>query len=190
MTPVRVVDRGVRPPGAGLDDIIHVVGMQPDLQDRHFGVVLQGPLQPVVEGARRLVGGEKGAGEADAGNGGARGDRHLGVGVDGEVRAAQAIEASVAPSAHGSPRLPWPSRPRWPTKASGLKCKGTKVKPRCWNPCWHPLLEPLSALEPYAGTPCWNPLSALEPLLEPLLEPPFFALEPLLEPVLEPPFPR
>ena len=28
MTPLRLVDRGVRPPGASLDDIIHVVGMQ------------------------------------------------------------------------------------------------------------------------------------------------------------------
>ena len=31
---------------------------------------------------------------------------------------------------------------------------------RCRNPCWNPLLEPLCALEPYAGT---------------LLEPPFCA---------------
>ena len=73
MTPLHLVDSGVRPPGAGLDDIIHVVRMQPDLQDRHGGVVLQDPLQPVGEGARRLVGGEKGAREADAGNGGAEG---------------------------------------------------------------------------------------------------------------------
>ena len=103
MTPLRLVDGGVRPPGAGLDAIIHVVGMQPDLQDRHIGVVLQEPLQPVGEGARRLVGGEEGAGEADAGNGGARGDCHLGVGVGGEVGAAQPIGASIARSAHGSP---------------------------------------------------------------------------------------
>ena len=60
MTPLHLVDGGVRPPGAGLDDIVHVVGMQPDLQDRHIGVVLQDPLQPVGEGARRLVGGEEG----------------------------------------------------------------------------------------------------------------------------------
>ena len=62
MTPLRLVDRGVWPPGAGLDDIIHVVGLQPDPQDRHIGVVLQDPLQPVGAGARRLVGGEEGAG--------------------------------------------------------------------------------------------------------------------------------
>ena len=103
MTPLRLVDRGVRPPGAVLDDIIHVVGMQPDLQDRQSGVVLRDPLQPVGEGSRRLVGGKEGAGEADAGNGGARGDHHLGVGVGGEVAAAQPIGASIAPSAHGSP---------------------------------------------------------------------------------------
>ena len=62
-----------------------------------------------------------------------------------------------------------------------LKCKGTKVKRRCWNPCWNPLLEPLLALEPsagtlleppfcvgtLAGTPAGTPLSALEPLPEP-----------------------
>ena len=103
MTALPLVDGGVCPPGAGLDDIIHDVGMQPDLQDRHIGVVLQDPMQLVGEGARRLVSGEEGAGEADAGNGGALGDRHLGVGVGGEVRAAQPIRASIAPSAHGSP---------------------------------------------------------------------------------------
>ena len=47
------------------------------------------------------------------------------------------------------------------------------VKQRCRNPCWNPLLEPLSVLEPSAGTllePTFGagtPLSALEPLLEP-----------------------
>ena len=98
MMPLRLIDSGVRPLGAGLDDIIHVVGMQPDLQDRQIGVVLRDPLQPVGEGARRLVGGEEGEGEADAGNGDARGDRHLGVGMGGEVRAAQPIGAGIAPS--------------------------------------------------------------------------------------------
>ena len=103
MTPLRPVDGGVRPPGAGFDDIIHVAGMQAKLQDRHNRIVLHDPTQPVGEGARRLVGGEEVAGEADAGNGGARGGRHLRVGVGGEVRATQPIRASIAPSAHGSP---------------------------------------------------------------------------------------
>ena len=40
MTPLRLVHGGVRPSGAGLQDIIHVVGVQRDLQDRHLGVVL------------------------------------------------------------------------------------------------------------------------------------------------------
>ena len=103
MTLLRLVGGGVWPPGAGLDDIINVVGMQPDLQGRDIGVVLQDPLQLVGEGARRLVGGEEGAGEADAGIDGARGDRHLGVRVGGEVRAAQPLGVSIATSAHGSP---------------------------------------------------------------------------------------
>ena len=86
-----------------------------------------------------------------------------------------------SPECPRQPRQPWPSPPRGPTKACGLKCKGTKVKQRCWNPCWNPLLEPLSALEPSAATlleppfcagiparsPAGTPLSALEPLLEP-----------------------
>ena len=71
MTPLCLVDGGVRPPGAGLDDIIHVIGVQRDLHDRHLGVVLWGPVHPVGEGAGLLVGGRDGAGEADAGNGGA-----------------------------------------------------------------------------------------------------------------------
>ena len=70
ITPLRLVDGEVRQPGAGLDDILHVVGMQPDLHDRHIGVVLQDSMQRVGEGAGLLVGGEDGAGEADAGNGG------------------------------------------------------------------------------------------------------------------------
>ena len=93
-------DGGVRPPGAGLDDFIHVVSMQPDLQGRQSRVVLQDPLQLIAEGAKRLVGGEDGAREADACNGGARGDRHLGVGAGGENSAAQPIRDSIA---HGSP---------------------------------------------------------------------------------------
>ena len=60
-------------------------------------------MQLVGEGARWLVGGEEGADEADASNGGAQRDRDLGVAVRGEVRAAQPIRASIAPSAHGSP---------------------------------------------------------------------------------------
>ena len=68
VTPLRLVDGGVRPPRAGLDDIIHVVGPQ----DRHITVVLQDPMEQVAEGAGLLVGGEEGAGDADAGNGGAR----------------------------------------------------------------------------------------------------------------------
>ena len=103
MTPLRLVDGGVRPSGAGLDDIIHVVGVQPDLQDQHLGAILQDPVQPIGEGAGLLVGGEEGVGEADAGNGGARGGHHLGVGVGGEVGAAQPIGAGIAPSAHRSP---------------------------------------------------------------------------------------
>ena len=60
-------------------------------------------MQPFGEGAGLLVGGEEGAGEADAGNGGARGDHHRGVGVGSEVGAAQLIAARIAPSAHSSP---------------------------------------------------------------------------------------
>ena len=55
------------------------------------------------------------------------------------------------------------------------------MKQRCGKPWWNPLLEPLSALEPsagtlleppfcagtLAGTPAGTPLSALEPLLQP-----------------------
>ena len=54
------------------------------------------------------------------------------------------------------------------------------MKRRCWNPYWNPLLEPISALEPsagtllerpfcagtFAGTLVGTPLSALEPLLQ------------------------
>ena len=60
-------------------------------------------MQPAGEGARRLVSGEEGTSEVDAGNGRARGERHLGVGVGGEVRAAQPIRANIAMSAHSSP---------------------------------------------------------------------------------------
>ena len=67
MTPLRPVDGGVRLPGAGLDDIIHVVGMQPDLRDRPLGVLLQDRLQPVGGGAGQPVGGEEGAVKADVG---------------------------------------------------------------------------------------------------------------------------
>ena len=37
---------------------------------------------------------------------------------------------------------------------------------RCnrWNRCWNPLLEPLSALEPFVGTPAGTPPSAGTPL--------------------------
>ena len=76
--------------------------MQPDLHERHLGVVLEDPVQPVGEGARLFLGGEEGTGEADAGNGGAWGDHHLGIRVGGEVRAAQPMRAAVAPSAHRS----------------------------------------------------------------------------------------
>ena len=48
MTPLRLADGGVRPSGAGQDDIIHVVGVQPDLQDRHLGVVVQRPCSQSV----------------------------------------------------------------------------------------------------------------------------------------------
>ena len=108
--PLRLVDGGVRPSGAGLDDIIPVVGVQPDLQARHVGVVLQDPwtVQPFGEDVGLLLGGEEGAGEADAGNGGARGDHHLGVGMGGEVGAAQPIGAGIAPNAHGGPGSPGP----------------------------------------------------------------------------------
>ena len=108
MTPLRLVHGGVRLCGAGQHDIIHIVGVQPDVQDRHLRVVLQDPVQPIGEGARLLPGNEKGAAEADAGNGGGRGDHHLAVGVGGEVGAAQAIGASIASSALsslGSPGL-------------------------------------------------------------------------------------
>ena len=72
------------------------------MHNRHIAVVLKDPMQPVGEGAGLLVGAEEGAGQADASCGRARGDRHLGVGVGGKVRAAQPVGASIAPSAHGS----------------------------------------------------------------------------------------
>ena len=62
-------------------------------------------MQPVGEGAGLLVGGEERAGEADAGNSGARTDQHLGVGVGSEVGADRLIGAGIAPSAHGNPGI-------------------------------------------------------------------------------------
>ena len=48
LTPLRLVHGGVGPRGAGLHGIIQVVGVQPDLRDRHLGVVLQETVQPYV----------------------------------------------------------------------------------------------------------------------------------------------
>ena len=176
MTPLRLVD-GVRPWGAGLDDIIQVVGVHPDLQDRHLGVVLHDPPQPVGEGAGLLVGGEEGAGEADASNlnGGARGDHHLGVGVSGEVGAAQPIWAESGPA---EPREPTAARvalvwsTKWANKGIGAEMQGNKVKDRCCmesllEPLLKPLVEPPFCAGTPAGTLAGTPLSALEPLLEP-----------------------
>ena len=58
---------------------------------------------PIGEGVGLLVVAEKGAGEADAGNGGARGHHDLGVPMGSGVGAAQSIGAGIAPSARGSP---------------------------------------------------------------------------------------
>ena len=102
MTALRLVHGRVRPPSERLHDVIHVGGVQPDLQDRPMKGVHQDLVQPNGEGAGLLVGGEEGAGEADAGNGGARGDHDPGVRVGGEVGAAQATGAGIAPSAQGS----------------------------------------------------------------------------------------
>ena len=95
-------------------------------------------MQPIGEGAGLLVIGEEGAREADVGKGGARGDYHLGVGVGGQVGAAQAIGAGIAPRAHGSPGSPHP------VDQGGMwaELQRNMVKERCWNP---------------AATPCWNP---------------------------------
>ena len=103
MTPLCLVHGGVRAVGARRDDVVDVAGVQPEFEDGDVGVVVHDPVRPLGEGAGLLVVAQEGAVEAQAGNGGARGDHHLGVASGGVVRVAQPIGAGITPSANGRP---------------------------------------------------------------------------------------
>ena len=70
---------------------------------RYLAPGLHQCVEAISEGVGLLFGAEEGAGEVDEGNGCARGYLHLGVGMGGDVRAIQTIQASIGLSAGGNP---------------------------------------------------------------------------------------